>query len=100
MPRYAANPEPVQRISSLADLLAYLRDELGWPIFQATVIDDLTFAWSANDRRLAEGQGARLQGGAVRQLRPFAPGQPWGIFLVEFAKARPPLDCISRSIEP
>ena len=47
MPRYAANPEPVRRISSLADLLAYLRDKLGWPISQETVIDDLTFDWSA-----------------------------------------------------
>ena len=34
---------------------------------------------------LAYGHAARLQGGTVRQLRPFVPGRPWGIFLVEFA---------------
>ena len=88
MPKFASNPEPVQRIQSLPDLIAYLRDELGWPISLETVIEDLTFDWSANDLRLAEGQGARLQGGAVRQLRPFVPGQPWGIFLVEFANTQ------------
>ena len=85
MPKHAANPEPVQAIKTLTDLIAYLRDELGWPISQDTVADDLTFDWSADELRLAGGHGARLQGGTVRQLRPFVPGQPWGIFLVEFA---------------
>jgi hypothetical protein len=85
MPKYAANPEPVQRIKTLADLISYLRDELGWPISPDGVTDDLTFDWSADEIRLAGVQGARLRGGAVRQLRPFVPGQPWGIFLVEFA---------------
>ena len=85
MPKYAANPEPVQRIKTLPDLVAYLRDELGWPISPETVADDLTFDWSADELRLAGGQAARLRGGALRQLRPFVPGQPWGIFLVEFA---------------
>jgi hypothetical protein len=85
MPKYAANPEPVQNIKTLADLIAYLRDELGWPISPDTVADDLTFDWSADELRMAGGQAARLQGGTVRQLRPFVPGQPWGIFLVEFA---------------
>jgi methylase of polypeptide subunit release factors len=85
MPKYAANPEPVQRIKTLADLVAYLRDELGWPISPDGVTDDLTFDWSADELRLAGGQATRLRGGTVRQLRPFVPGQPWGIFLVEFA---------------
>jgi predicted transcriptional regulator len=88
MPKYAANPEPVQRIKTLADLTAYLRDELGWPISPDSVSDDLTFDWSGNELRLAGAHEARLQDGAVRQLRPFVPGQPWGIFLVEFAAAR------------
>ena len=85
MPKYAANPEPVQAIKTLPDLIAYLRDELGWPISPDGVAEDLTFDWSADELRLAGGQAARLQGGVVRQLRPFVPGQPWGIFLVEFA---------------
>jgi hypothetical protein len=88
MPKYAANPEPVQRIKTLPDLISYLRDELGWPIAPDTVADDLTFDWSADELRMAGGQAARLQGGAVRQLRPFVLGQPWGIFLVEFANTQ------------
>jgi hypothetical protein len=88
MPKYAANPEPVQRIKTLPDLISYLRDELGWPIFPDTVADDLTFDWSGDELRLAAGHGARLKDGVVRQLRPFVPGQPWGIFLVEFADTR------------
>ena len=82
MPKYAANPEPIQAIKTLPDLIAYLRDELGWPISPDGVTDDLTFDWSADELRLASGQAVTLQGGAFRQLRPFVPGQPWGSYLL------------------
>jgi len=35
------------QVANLSDLIGYLRDELGWPIAPDTVIDDLTFDWSA-----------------------------------------------------
>ena len=46
MPKHAADPEPVQRISSLADLVACLRDGLGWPIAPHAIADGLSFVWA------------------------------------------------------
>ena len=76
MPRYAANPEPVQRISSLADFIAYLREELGWPISHETVIDDLTFDWSANDCAWPKAMVPVSRARAARTVRslPASPG--------------------------
>ena len=70
MPKYAANPEPVQRIKTLADLIAYLRDELGWPISPDSVSDDLTFDWSADELRLAakRSDGAADTAGLEREI--------------------------------
>lgn len=72
MPKYAANPKPVRRINSLADLLAYLRDELGWPISANTVGDDLTFDWSADD--------PRLEGHSRIDIRPVVENRTTDIF--------------------
>lgn len=73
-------------LRSADDLTAFLRDELDWPLPEDAVVEDLTFDWSEGDLRLGEKASQRLKGGVVRQLRPMTPGQPWGIFLVEFAE--------------
>ena len=67
------------------DLLEFLR-ELNWPLPFDALAEDLTFDWTGEDLRLPETANQRLAGGSVRQLRTMAEGQPWGIFLVEFAK--------------
>jgi alkylated DNA repair dioxygenase AlkB len=84
----AIDPDHLRAVKTFPALVSYLRDTLDWPIDPDTVLDDLTFDWSSDELRLADGHAARLQGGTVRQLRPFVPGQPWGIFLVEFADAQ------------
>lgn len=80
----------IQEIRDPASLLGFLQQELGWPVDLASLADDVTFEWRAEELRLADEHAERLSGGLVRQLRPF-PGvdrQPWGIFLVEFAEER------------
>ena len=72
-------------LRSADDLLAFLRDDLDWPLPEDALLDDLTFNWSNGDLRLGEKASQKLKGGVVRQLRPMHASQPWGIFLVEFA---------------
>ena len=81
MPRTRTLPD----IASAESLLAFLRDDLNWPVLQDALIDDLTFDWSGEDLRLPRDASEHLRGGSIRQLRPLVPDQPWGIFLVEFA---------------
>lgn len=80
----AVSPEHLRSIKTLPALLAYLRDELDWPI-EAGELDELTFEWGADQLRVSDSQVRRLTDGVVRQLRPLAASQPWGIFVVEFA---------------
>jgi len=78
-------PARLPNIASRDDLLAFLRDDLNWPLPDDALAGELTFDWTGNDLRLPEKSTQLLQGGTVRQLRSLVPGQPWGIFLVEFA---------------
>ncbi len=81
-------PKPTLHLPTLAnsaDLLAFLRDGLNWPLPADALADELTFDWTGDDLRLTESASQRLRGGTVRQLRPLVLGQPLGIFLVEFA---------------
>lgn len=77
--------QTVQQVHDLASLLDLLREELGWPLPIEATLEDVTFDWTASELRLQEAHAARLHGGVVQQLRPLAPGQPWGVFLVEFS---------------
>lgn len=80
--------ETVQRVHDLNSLLNLLRDELDWPIQSSHTLDDTTFEWKADELSLNESATRQLKDGVVRQLRPFAENQPWGIFFVEFANGQ------------
>ncbi len=75
-------------IANAAALLAFLRDGLDWPIPDDALADELTFDWTGDDLRLSDSAARKLSSGTVRQLRPIIAGQPWGVFLVEFADAQ------------
>lgn len=78
----------VRKVQDLDSLFYLLRDQLEWPLGESAALEDSTFEWTADDLRVSDGSAARLGGGIVRQLRPFTEGQPWGIFLLEFANDR------------
>ncbi|MCG2660203.1 MAG: hypothetical protein L6437_08170 [Kiritimatiellae bacterium] len=79
-----ADPDKLRSIKTLPSLIAYLRDELDWPV-ESLELDELTFDWSADQLLVSDSQARRLTDGVIRQLRPLTTGQPWGIFVVEFA---------------
>ncbi len=80
--------ERLRGIKTLPQLLAYLRDELDWPIGSADV-DDVTFEYSREELGLDPKHVAGVK--EIKQLRPLSSNQPWGIFFVNFEKKRLPV---------
>ena len=80
--------DKVRTIHSTEHLLSFMRDELDWPLPSAPILDEVTFGWTGAELNLSEETTQRFQDGIVKQLRPFREGQPWGVFLVEFASPR------------
>ena len=88
-------PDNLHSITTFNDLLDWLGDELDWPI-EDYGLDDLTFEYDADDLGLREEEAEKLEGSSIRQLRPLTGGQPFGIFFVEFSRARLPVVVLRR----
>lgn len=86
--------ERLRAIKTLPSLIAYLRDELGWPIEQGMVEEDLTFDYSPEELGIAPGQAVGIK--EIKQLRPMEANQPWGIFWINFEKKRLPVVMLRR----
>lgn len=71
----------VRQIRDQQTLRQFLERELRWPLPENPVLDDVTFEWSATDLRLSDNARNRLADGSIKQLRPMADGQAWGIWL-------------------
>src|SRR6266545_1066586 len=85
--------ERLRGIKTLPQLLAYLRDELDWPIGSADV-DDVTFEYSREELGLDPKHVAGVK--EIKQIRPLTSNQPWGIFFVNFEKKRLPVMVMRR----
>lgn len=75
-------------IKNFQQLIAFLSDELDWPIEHVDDEDDLTFDWS-DDLGLKDSERVGIK--EIKQLRPLESGQPWGIFFIRFEKKRLPI---------
>ena len=74
-------------------LVAYLRDELGWPI-DSDDFEDLTFDYTPEELGIDAKNAAKIR--KIKRLRPLVPGQPWGIFFVKFEPKRLPVVALRR----
>ena len=74
-------------------LVAYLRDELGWPI-NSDDFEELTFEYTPKELGIDASNAAKIQD--IKRLRPLVPGQPWGIFFVKFEPKRLPVVALRR----
>ena len=74
-------------------LVAYLRDELGWPI-GSDDFEELTFDYTPEELGIDAKSAAKIQ--EIKRLRPLVPGQPWGIFFVKFEPKRLPVLALRR----
>ena len=87
------NREELRAIRTFPSLVRYLRDELDWPI-ETEDFDDLTFDYRPEELGLDQRTAAKVE--EIKQLRPLASGQPWGIFFVKFAPKRLPVVALRR----
>ena len=85
--------ERLARIRSFTQLVAYLRDELGWPI-DSDDFEELTFEYTPAELGIDAKNAAKIQ--EIKRLRPLRPGQPWGIFFVKFEPKRLPVVALRR----
>ena len=85
-----------QRLANIRrfdQLVAYLRDDLGWPI-NSDDFDDLTFEYTPDELGIDAKNAAKIQ--EIKRLRSLVPGQPWGIFFVKFEPKRLPVVALRR----
>jgi type I restriction-modification system DNA methylase subunit len=77
-------------------LVAYLRDEMNWPIARDSFddVDDLFFEFTPEELGLDKQNAAKIQ--EIKRLRPLSINQPWGIFFVKFEPKRLPVVALRR----
>ena len=85
--------ERLARIRRFDQLVAYLRDELGWPI-DSDDFDELTFEYTPEELGIDAKNAAKIQ--EIKRLRPLVAGQPWGIFFIKFEPKRLPVVALRR----
>src|SRR5438874_5662953 len=85
--------ERLREIKTLPQLVAYLRDELDWPI-SSNNTEDITFDYEASELGLDKETAVKIK--EIKQLRPLTGNQPWGIFFVNFEKKRLPVMVMRR----
>jgi SOS-response transcriptional repressor LexA len=85
--------ERLARIRRFDQLVAYLRDELGWPI-DSDDFEELTFEYTPEELGIDANNAAKIQ--EIKRLRPLVPSQPWGIFFVKFEPKRLPVVALRR----
>jgi hypothetical protein len=88
-----AQRQRLRGIKTFNQLLAFLREDLDWPIEEVDDDEDLTFDWS-DDLGLKDDERVGIK--AIKQLRPLESGQPWGIFFIDFEKKRLPIVILRR----
>ena len=85
--------ERLASIRRFDQLVAYLRDELGWPI-KSGDFEELTFEYAPEELGIDAKNAAKIQ--EIKRLRPLVTGQPWGIFFVKFEPKRLPVVALRR----
>lgn len=81
------------KIKRFDQLIAYLRDHMGWPI-AGDDFEDLTFEYTPDELGIDAKNAAKIQ--EIKRLRPLSPRQPWGIFFVKFEPKKLPVVALRR----
>src|SRR3989441_3779322 len=84
------------KIKRFDQLIAYLRDEMGWPIARDSFedVDDLFYDFTADELGIDPKTAAKIE--SVKRLRPLSPRQRWGIFFVKFEPKKLPVMALRR----
>lgn len=84
------------RIKRFDQLIAYLRDEMGWPIARDSFEDEdeLFYDFTADELGIDPKTAVKIE--SIKRLRPLSANQPWGIFFVKFEPKRLPVVALRR----
>lgn len=84
------------KIKRFDQLIAYLRDEMGWPIAKDSFedVDDLFYDFTADELGIDPKTAAKIE--SIKRLRPLSPSQPWGIFFIKFEPKKLPVVALRR----
>lgn len=85
--------EQLKSIKSFPSLVKYLRDELDWPI-ESDDVEELTFEYEPEELGLDKQTAVKVR--EIKQLRPLADNQPWGIFYINFEPKHLPIVALRR----
>lgn len=88
MPINTADRERLRKVKSFPSLVKYLREDLEWPI-ESDDFEAISFDYTPEELGINSKNAAKII--QIKQLRPLATGQPWGVFFVEFAPKRLPI---------
>jgi len=83
-------------IKTFPQLIAYLRDEMGWPIARDSFedVDDLFYDFTADELGIDPKTAAKIT--EIKRLKPLSASQPWGIFFVKFEPKKLPVVALRR----
>ncbi len=87
------SPDRVRKIKTFPSLVKFLREELNWKLEEED-IDDLTFEYEPEELGIDPKSAVKIR--EIKQLRPFAVNQPWGIFYLSFEPKRLPVAVLRR----
>lgn len=90
------DPTRLRRVRSIEDVVAFLADELDWPI-GADDLEEATFDWDPTELGIPIERVPSLE--RLRQLRSLTSDQPWGIFFLEFSGPRLPLTALRQVLQ-
>jgi len=84
----------LSEIKQFKQLIAYLRDEMGWPINSDSEFDELTYEYTTSELGIDDKSAAQIQ--EIKRLRPLSAKQPWGVFFVKFEPKKLPVVALRR----
>jgi predicted helicase len=87
--------EALRGIRTFPQLIAFLRDEMDWPI-ETDDFEELTFDYTPEELGIDMAVAAKIEKNGIKRLRPLAANQPWGIFFVKFEPKRLPVVALRR----
>lgn len=88
--------EKLRSIRTFPSLVKYLRDDLGWPL-SADSIDELVFEYEPEELGIDPEIAVKIK--EIKQLRPLAANQPWGIFYIGFEPKQLPVVVLRRILQ-
>jgi predicted helicase len=86
----------LKTIKDFDSLIDFLKTELDWPL-DSDSIDDLTFEYEPEELGLSSDVAVNIN--FIKQLRPLAQNQPWGIFYIDFEPKQLPVVVLRRVLQ-